>query len=242
VKTLSKTYMAVFLALLLCAFQPAFAKSNTKLIKKVEKTIGLYYPQDFDISVSKNGIVKIKGEVHTLYDRYRVYDIVSKVPGVREIEDDLNITVPMLPDKEIEDNIIEQFKIVRSILEPEKITVHVDNGVVFLNGEVSFQREKIAAETAASWQKGVKGIVNNLKVLPAKVALSDENLHAVLRDVLKDQFPLEKGVRITVKNGVVTLTGKVRVLWVQRKVEQEFSRIIGVKNVVNHLTVEPPED
>lgn len=240
-KTVLKFYPAVCLAVLLCAFQPAIAKSNSELIKKVEKTIGLYYPQDFDISVSQNGIVKIKGDVNTLYDRYRVYEIVSKIPGVRKIEDDLYVDAPMLPDKEIENDIIEQFKIVRSILEPEKIKVHVDNGIVFLNGEVSFQREKEAAETAASWQQGVKGIVDDLKVLPPSVAVSDENLHAVLRNVLKDQFPLEKDVRVAIKDGVVTLNGTVRVLWVRRRIAKEFSRVIGVKNVVNKLRVVPPE-
>ncbi len=240
-KTLSQRYVAILLAFLLCALQPAFANSESALIKKVEKTISLYYPQNFDISVSKGGIVKIKGEVHTLYDRYRVYEIVSKVPGVREIEDDLYVAASMLPDKEIENNIREEFKIVRSILEPERIKVHVDNGIVFLSGEVSFQREKVAAETATSWQQGVKGIENNLKVLPPKVAQNDANLCGFLQDVLKDQFPLEKKVQVTVKNGIVTLTGNVRVLWVRRKIEKEFSRIIGVKKVVNKLTVVPLE-
>ncbi len=240
-KTLSKTYATVLFAFLLCAFQPTFAGSKSMLLKKVEKTIGLYYPQDFNVNVSKDGIVTIKGQVHTLYDRYQVYEIISKVPGVMDIKDELYVATSMLPDKEIKDNILEEFKIVHSILEPERINVHVDNGIVFLSGEVSYQREKEAAETAASWQKGVKGIENDIKILPSNVAQSDANLYNVLRDVLNDQFPLEKNVKIVVKNGIVTLTGNVRLLWAQRKIAKEFSRIIGVKNVVNQLTVVPPE-
>lgn len=64
------------------------------------------------------------------------------------------------------------------------------------------------AETVASWQKGVKGISNEIEVLPPEKARSDKNLETVLKQIRKYQFPLSENVSISVTDGVVTLNEK----------------------------------
>ena len=231
------------IAFLFGAYQISIAKTTNKQLEtRVTNAIARYYPDEFQISVRDDGMVKIEGQVNTLYDKYRIYEIASKVRGVKDVENLLVVNTPTIPDDMIKANILDEIQRVNSILEPKRIKVHVDNGIVFLGGEVSFQREKIETETVASWQKGVKGIVNNIKVLPPKKAVSDDNLRFIFGEIMKDQFPLEKNVNFTVKNGVVTLTGNCSTLYAKDMIKKEFKKVSGVKKVVNQLKVVPLYD
>lgn len=216
-------------------------KLTAKQLKdKVIAELARYYEEVFDVDVTDDGVVTIRGTVHTYYDKLRVFEIVSKIKGVKKIRNLLVVDTKPVPDKTIEAKIRQELHLAHSILEPDRIKVKVTNGIVFLSGEVSFYREKLEAQTLASWQEGVKGIVNEIKVLPPHKAVSDENLRFILREVLKNQFPsVEKEVQFTVKDGVVTLTGRVHTIWQRSKIEEEFSRIRGVRKVINNLRIEP---
>jgi osmotically-inducible protein OsmY len=228
-------FTAIFMVLPWLVFAQADSK---KLATRVMNHLQSYYTEIFDITADNNGKVVVKGETNTLYDKLRIFDLISQVPGVKYIENDIEVNAPILPDEVIKDNIIQEMKLVSSILEPDRIKVNVDNGVVFLTGEVSYFREKIMAETVASWQQGVKGIMNDLNVLSAKKAVSDENLTAVISEVLKNSFPLDSKVTFKVDQGAVTLTGPVAGLWDKNQIEKEISKILGVKKVVNNLQVQ----
>ncbi len=216
------------------------ALTGKQLKAKIEDVLARYYEEPFQITATDSGEVTIKGTVHTLYDKLRVFEIVSKIRGVRVIHNLLAIDTPTLPDKMIQANIVNELHIARSILEPDRIKVHVANGIVFLDGVVSFYREKLEAETLASWQKGVLGVVNKIKVLPPHKAVSDANLRFILREVLKNQFPIvQDQVKFTVQKGVVTVSGRVHTMWERKKITEEFSRIRGVRKVINHLKIAP---
>lgn len=231
----------VFLFVVMVLFggaQQAFAsKKSDELTNKVNTAIHSYYPGFFKVTANDTGRVEVEGTVSVLYDRLRIYEIVSKVPGVRSIELRIPIRTPILADAVIQSDANQLIRLMHSILEPDRIKISVDNGVAILGGEVSFQREKILVETAISQIKGVKGIVNNIKVLPPHEAVSDENLQYLLNEILKNQFPLEKKVHFTVKNGVVTVDGTTSLLWAKMEIEKEFSKVSGVKKVVNQLMV-----
>lgn len=235
-------FLRLFFVLLFSLFISGLSfalTSNENLANKVENVISNYYNRKFDVTVDDNHFVTITGQVDTYYDKLRLFQIVSKIKGVRDIEDNVTINVPILPDKIIQANIVNELNMVSSILEPNRIIVSVDNGEVILRGTVSFYREKLMAETVASWEKGVKGISNNIKVLSPAKAVSDANLKIVLQDILNDQFPVEKNVSFTVSNGVVDLNGTVDILNAKRRIKDEFSSIIGIKKVINNLQVEP---
>jgi osmotically-inducible protein OsmY len=223
----------------LLSTQLAFPNNAAKdLAEKVRSKINSYYIVDnFQITSTNNGRVEIKGEVKTLYDRLNIFDIIAKVPGVKEITDDLIVQSTILPDKVIEANIISEMNLVKSILEPDRIHVHVDKGDVILTGEVSFYREKLLAETVVSWQEGVKSISNEINVLSSNKAVSDDNLKVVLGEILKNHFPLSNELTFEVKNGIVTLSGKAYTLWDKKRIAKEFSGVMGVKQVINNLKV-----
>jgi osmotically-inducible protein OsmY len=239
-KRLIKNPLFVLIVILsLGIAQILFAATDPqKLAQKVEAAIGnYYYNSNLNIKADVNGKVTINGDVNSLYDRLRIFEIVSKVPGVVFIENKLMVKTPDVPDQMILDKILSQIKIMSSILEPDRIKVNVTNGFVFLTGEVSYYREKLVAATVATIQEGVKGIENDLVVLPQQKAVSDDNLKIVLQEILKNHFGLAKNVSFTVANGVVTLTGKARLLWEKNMIEEEFSKVLGINKVINNLEV-----
>lgn len=218
--------------------QVLFAATDAKkLTDKVAGAIGNYYLETFNIKADANGKINISGDVNSLFDRLRIYEIVARVPGVTFIENELNVNTEMVPDKIILDNILNQLGRTPSILEPDRIKVNVTNGLVFLTGDVSYYREKIMAETVASWQQGVKGIENEINVLPPKKAVSDDNLKIVLQEILKNHFIIDKTLTFVVQNGIVTLNGKTGTLWDKTQIEKEFSHVLGVNKVINNLKV-----
>lgn len=92
------------------------------------------------------------------------------------------------------------------------IAASVQNGVVTLSGECKDEASKSAVESEVAKVKGVKQVVNNCTVTPLPVQsapvtiATDEPLTNNVNDAIKD-YP---GVKATVKDGVVTLTGVVK--------------------------------
>lgn len=230
----------IVLSLTLILSANLWARNNSRLRNKVINEIARYYDNvdQMNITANDNGFVDIMGKVNTLYDKLNIFDIVSKIKGVKQISDDLDVKSDIIPDDEIRDNIINELHLVNSILDPDRIKVHVDNHIVFLKGVVSYYREKLMAETVASWQRGVEGIQNNIKVLPPKVARSDKNLSAVLNDILAREFPLDNNVKLSVENGVVTVSGTVSRLWDKKLMKNDFSKVLGVRNVLFNVKVQ----
>lgn len=209
-----------------------------KLGDRVNKIIGKYYlDNDFNVTVNDQDVVTIKGTVNTLYDKLKLQELIAEVPGIKKINPQLEISNTMIPDEEIEANILDELRLNKSILEPEKINVRVKDGVVTLSGAANYYHEKLMAQSIASWQNGVKDMVSNIKVLPPAIAVSDENLYEIISDMLKDRFPLEKDVAVEVKNGNVTVSGAVKNLWSKQHITDEIHQIIGVSSVENNLII-----
>jgi osmotically-inducible protein OsmY len=219
----------------------AIARGDEKgLESRVRAALSPYSMHDILVSVDTNGTVTIEGTVNALYDRLDIYQIVSKVNGVTGIKDFVNVDTPMLPDDIINANVVRTIKDNSVILEPDKIAVTVNVGVVFLDGTVSYYQEKLMATTIASMQDGVKGVENRINVLPSREVTSDENIKSVLEEIVENHFPLVKGaVRIKVANGDVTLDGEVSSLWEKNHLKEEFLNVAGVKSVVENLEVKP---
>ena len=221
----------------------SIAETNPdKLAEKARNIIDrYYYADDFHVNVDNNDVLTIDGTVNTLYDKLRVRELLSRIPGLKQINSKIEVNPSMLPDKEIEMNIRDELGYNKSILEPENIKINVKDGVVTLSGTVSHYREKLMAQSIASWQDGVKDMISNIKVLSPAAAKSDANIYDIVNDVLKDHFPLEKNVVADVNDGIVTVSGSVRNLWAKEHITDELLQIAGVNDVNNDLVILPPE-
>lgn len=219
-----------------------FASNKSEaLAQRVSDAIANHYDEYFDVSANNKGDVRIEGQVNSLYDKYNIFDIVERVRGVKGISDFISVDTPVLPDDIIKANLENELRLDKSILEPNRIKVQVTNGIIILGGTVSYYREKLLAETIASWQKGAVGIVNQIKILPQKTAVSDWNLSIIIKNLLRDHFPLDKKIHYYVKDGIVTLTGYSHNMWVNDHLQKDCLKIEGVKKVINKIKTAPEE-
>ncbi len=239
----SKLFKYVFiipvltLVLLLGLNTTALAFTNpSTLAQKVRNAISTQYLRNFYVTANSKGIVTIEGQVNRLYNKYNVFDIADRVKGVNGINDFIMVNAPMLPSNMIRDGIENNINIDNSIVEPNRIKVRVTNdGIAILSGTVSYKKEKLQAETVASWQKGVIGVVNDIRVLPHYAAVSNKNLKHIVKDVIKNNFSLNKRIHFTVNNGVVTLEGHSNNDWTLDNLKKDCLKIEGVKKVINDI-------
>jgi len=119
-----------------------------------------------------------------------------------------------------------------------------DKGVVTLKGTVPSDAEKAQAESIAKAQAAGEVVANEIAVVPpgnesaAKTVNSDidkaigNNLDAALV-----QNRLNKAVKYSVKNGVVTLKGRVDSQAARSEAAQIAARVPNVAQVVNEVEV-----
>lgn len=221
--------------------QALIAKDSSATLKElIEKELDKYYstPFPFHITVKDTGLVIINGSVNSFGGKLNVFSIVSRVHGVREIENRLDVQTDLVADNIILDEIQNQLIRIRSIEDPSKIQVAVSNGLVILRGTVNLSREAVIAEDLASWWPGVRGVENEIQVLPPKDAISDANLTSIIKELINNYYSLEKNtVLVQVSNGRVTLSGKVTHLWVRYALERDIRHIEGIRGVENWLKV-----
>jgi osmotically-inducible protein OsmY len=128
------------------------------------------------------------------------------------------------------------------LMNDKQITAHhIDvktvDGVVTLSGKVNNLLAKDRAAEITQMIKGVRAVVNNLQILP--VHLNDRELErdietALIMDPATDAFELD----VSVKNAVVTLTGRVT-SWAEKQICTHIVKNVrGVKKVQNNISVQ----
>jgi osmotically-inducible protein OsmY len=119
------------------------------------------------------------------------------------------------------------------------ISVAVREGVVTLTGFVHNYCEKIAAERAAKSVYGVRAVANDIEVKTAQARTDPEIARDVVHAMAVDATVPENRIKITVKDGFVTLEGQVDWYFQRSGAVACVGRIGGVRGVQNNITVKP---
>lgn len=149
------------------------------------------------------------------------------------------VETPPKTDAAIREAVMAELKWDPKITMPDEIAVAVKDGVVTLSGFVHSYWEKDAAEKAAKRVYGVRAIANDIEVKPSLTRTDPE----IARDVIHEleshiSLPVDR-IKVTVKNGWVTLEGSVD--WQYQKIlaESAVKRLKGVIGVANNIEVKP---
>jgi osmotically-inducible protein OsmY len=146
----------------------------------------------------------------------------------------------MRNDSELQRDVQEELRW-EPVLHPAEIGVVVKDGLVTLTGHVDSYAAKLAAERAAKGVAGVRAVVEEIAVrLPGSSLRTDEDIARAALNALRWHVLVpDPGVKVTVENGWVTLEGQVEWEYQRRSAEQAVRYLLGVKGVINKITVTP---
>lgn len=142
-------------------------------------------------------------------------------------------------DPEIRDNALDGLRHdVR--IEASNIDVTVSNGLVYLNGTIPSYYQKTVAEHDVERIRSVVEVVNNLAVTTPVVARDEEIRETIRRTINRDvRMTHPEKIRISVSNGLVTLTGTVTTYPQKMAVAQDAGTIPGVIDMANDIAILP---
>jgi len=111
-----------------------------------------------------DGFVTLHGEVRHHYQRQAAEYAVSKVDGVRGVDDNVTLTTEPIPS-DVANRIDKAFQ--RSaIIDDSLITVSNDGPTIYLDGKVGSWNAKQEAEDTAWDAPGVKQVIDRLEIAP----------------------------------------------------------------------------
>ena len=128
-----------------------------------------------------------------------------------------------------------------SRIDASDISVNVDDGNVRLEGNVSGNRARIAAQEDAMSVVGVRSVTNELDVVYAADTLpEDDKILTDIKSVLRTDPDIDSSsIEVYVQDGIATLKGEVASFWKKQTAEDDAWRVIGVVDVMNELAVVP---
>jgi osmotically-inducible protein OsmY len=117
----------------------------------------------------------------------------------------------------------------------DSVKVTVQNGVVTLSGQVSWQFERNAAGKAVRTLYGVVDVVDNIKL---KTQPQPTDVKLRIESALKRNAELDSNsIRVSVSDGTVTLEGTVNT-WAARDTAEDAAwSAPGVRTVLDRLSV-----
>jgi osmotically-inducible protein OsmY len=216
-------------------------KTDSEIERDVKTELG-WNPDlnSTDIAISvKNGVVTLAGFVPRYIDKYEAEKAAKRVAGVLAVANDIEIRLPAIdqrPDPEIARDAVAAIKS-QLPFSYEQIKAVVRNGWVTLEGDVEWQHQRQTAERAVRPLKGVKGIINDVKIRP-RVEPSD--IKQKIQEAFRRSAEVDANqIIVETSGGEVILKGKVR-SWVERdEAERVAWRAPGVTKVEDRIVVSP---
>jgi osmotically-inducible protein OsmY len=143
-------------------------------------------------------------------------------------------------DKDLRQSVVDELDWEPSI-DSADIGVAVQNGLVTLTGHVRNYAQKFEAEKAVKRVKGVRGVVQELKVrYDAADPYSDEDIAERALTALDLNVSVPRGkVYVKVQQGWVTLTGDVDWQYQREAAEADIRKLTGVMGISNMITLKP---
>jgi osmotically-inducible protein OsmY len=184
-----------------------------------------------------NGVVTLTGHVTSYAEKIAAERAVERVKGVKAIAENIEVRYP--GHKQTADDEIAARAVAIlgwNIQVPkDSVEVKVEKGWIELTGDVHWQYQRVAAESAVRELSGVVGVSNLIQVRPIVAA---RDVKQKIQDALKRHAELESdAIRVDVMGGEVVLKGNVKA-WYERGIaEQAAWSTPGVESVQDDLAI-----
>ena len=200
----------------------------------------LEWEPSFDESLvgvsADDGIVTLSGFVDTYSAKLAAARAARRVVGVRGIANELDVKLAHEHiDPDLARDALDALK--KRVDVPLGIGVTVRNGHLTLTGQVEWMFQKLAAEKAVRYLRGVRGVANHIEVKPGT---SPKDVEARIVEALRRYADIEaRRIHVEAVGGRVTLTGNVRTWRERYDAMQAAWSAPGVSSVDNRLNVMP---
>ncbi len=229
-------------------------RSDAAIRDDVEETLYLDpATESFEVEPSvDDGTVTLTGTVESWAERMLAEEVAAGVAGVRAIENNIDVRYTTeRTDSDIEADV--EARLASDVWVDEGlIDVEVTDGAVSLSGTVTSAAERIRARNLA-FVAGVETVESDdLTVNPwvedtterdrPQTYWSDAAIEEAVEDALVyDPRVLSINPKVSVENGVVTLTGSVYSLRAREAAVEDAENTTGVWRVRDFLKVRPEE-
>ena len=187
-----------------------------------------------------NEVVTLSGNVEYYSQKLAVEKAAKRVKDVKVVAMDIIVEAPdsagEITDTQIADAIRNALRWHWAVNE-DLINIKVEDGWVYLEGEVNWEFERKAAQKSIENLKGVKGVINCVRIKAREIEPNE------IKKKIKAAFHRHATVdsaeiHVRLSNGVVELSGKVR-SWTERKDAEDIVwSTPGVTEVSNKLEIE----
>lgn len=194
---------------------------------------------DIKVEVQKD-MVKLTGTVPTFLNKKVAADVAYDVRGVKKIQNELGVKFPTSfrkpTDKEIQESVDKMMDLDNAV-DKKNIKIEVKDGVVTLSGSVPTFWEKSRAENDATVSMGVKKVINKIAVVPTKSFVDKMIGEAIMNRIKNDTEADVNKIDLKVKDGNVTLSGKVKNRYRWKSVYDSTKSTLGVKAIKDDLEI-----
>ncbi len=186
---------------------------------------------------SRNGVITLSGQVGSFATKHAAVLAAERVAGVRAIAEELKVVLPMShvrTDTDLAHGAASTLKWDVQVPD-DAVKARVEDGWVWLEGEIEWQFQSTAAERAVRNLTGVRGVTNSIRV---KKIPSTADVKARIENALKRHAELDsKQIRVEATDGRVTLSGTVRSRAEREEAEFAAWSAPGVTKVDDQLFV-----
>ncbi|AXP82290.1 Osmotically-inducible protein Y precursor [Mariniflexile rhizosphaerae] len=191
---------------------------------------------EIGVTVEK-GVVTLTGTVDSYAKKIAAEKAAKSVKGVRAVAEDIEVkygTEYKKSDKEIAKAAADALKWNYSVPD-DKVQIKVDNGWIYLSGEVKWEYQKDAAKSAVENLLGVRGVSNSITL---KQSIEPYQVKEKIKKALERSAEIEaQNINVIVDGHKVKLRGKVHSWTEKEEVRRAAYLAPGVYEVDNELEV-----
>ncbi len=188
---------------------------------------------------ARNGVVTLSGSIDSYAGKLAAERAAKRARGVRSVANTRQVTLRYpRSDTDIANDAARALE--THLIVPPTVQVVVRNAHVVLTGTVRSLFQRVVAEKAVRYVKGIKSLVNRVTVMPAPTI--DDIRPRIVRALHEDADIDARGLSVVVSGNTVTLTGTVRSWHERESAERAAMHAPGITHVENLIAVEWSDD